>query len=241
MRLVRSCGKIARMNWGRLIAAVMVVVVGPSLGTADTFVRITQPEGKDGSGTGCSSGTLIGWTTDCSRGIFISCAHGYDKERPVEVEVEPGQIAEGRFLAIDRDLELSLIAASISRSTAMLRLADRSPRRCEAVRLIGYPGRKFASTETRIAGEYWSRDACTSRWTLYHAEPCCACPEGYHELLVTGAASVAGLSGGAVVRNMRLAGVVIGRIANARDAGLVVPGATVQQFLRKNIAQFYRR
>jgi hypothetical protein len=229
------------MNWGKLIATIMVVVVGRSLATADTFVKITQPEGKDGSGTGCSSGTLIGWTTDCSQGIFISCAHGYDQERPVEVEVEPGQTAEGRFLALDRDLELSLIAAPISRSTEMLRLADRSPRRCDAVRLVGYPGRKFVSTETRIVGEYWSRDACTSRWTLYYAEPCYACPEGYHELLVTGAASAAGLSGGAVVRNKRLAGVMIGRIANAKDAGLVVPGATVHTFVRRNITLFYRR
>ena len=111
----------------RLIAAIVITGLCRPPAGADTFVKITQPEGQDGSGTGCSSGTLVGWTTDCSRGIFISCAHGYDKDRPVEVEVEPGRTAEGRILAIDRDLELSLIAAPISRATEMLRLADRAP------------------------------------------------------------------------------------------------------------------
>jgi hypothetical protein len=226
---------------GRLIAAIVVIVIGRSPAVAGTFVKITQSGGKDGSGTGCTSGSLIGWTTDCSRGIFISCAHGYDKDRAVEVEIEGGQIAEGRILALDRDLELSLIAAPLSHSTEMLRLAEHSPRQREAVRMIGFPERKFTSAETRVVGTFWSRDACTPRWGLYQAEAGFVCPEGYQELLVTEAASAPGLSGGAVVRNRRLAGVVIGRIANAQNAGLVVPGATVKMFVRRNIALFYRR
>ncbi len=229
------------MILARSIAAIVIIGLCRSPVAADTFVKITQPAGKDGSGSGCSSGTLIGWTTDCSRGIFISCAHGYDKDRPVEVEVAAGQRAEGRILAIDRDLELSLIAAPITRATEMLRLADRSPRVCDPVRLIGFPDRKFASTETRVVGEFWSRDACTPRWKLYEADACCRCPQGYQELLVTGAASAPGLSGGAVVRNKKLAGVVIGRITNAQNAGLVVPGETVRLFVCRNITLFYRR
>ena len=136
---------------------------------------------------------------------------------------------------------MSLIAAPISRSTEMLRLADRSPRTCDPVRLIGFPEKKFASRETCVTGRFWSRDACTSRWTLFQAEPCCCCPAGYQELQVTSSASPPGLSGGAVVRNKRLAGVVIGRIKNAHDAGLVVPGDTVRLFVRRNTSLFYCR
>jgi hypothetical protein len=231
------------MILGRSTAVSLVVCLSCLPASADSYVKVAQPAGKDGSGTGCSSATLIGWTTDCSNGIFISCAHGYDPERPVEIQIDrdQDQPVEGRIIVIDRNLELSLIAAPISRSTEMLRLADRSPRTCDAVRLIGFPDRKFTNTETCITGRFWSRDACTSRWTLYQAEPCCGCPAGYQELHVTAAASAPGLSGGAVVRNRKLAGVVIGRIENAHDAGLVVPGETVRLFVRRNITLFYRR
>jgi hypothetical protein len=48
------------------------------------------------------------------------------------------------------------------------------------------------------------------------------------------------LSGGALLRDRKLAGVVIGRIFNGGDAGLVVPAETVRLFVRRNIALFYR-
>ena len=231
------------MNSGRTIFAILLVCSRASAADAGTYVRISQPAGMDGSGTSCSSGTLIGWTTDCARGIFLSCAHGYDTQRPVAIQLDSDHqtSVEGRFLAIDRDLELSLIAAPVSRSTEMLRLAERSPHACDRVRLIGYPDKNFRDQETCITGRFWSRDACTTRWTLYEADPCCLRPEGYHELLVTAAASAPGLSGGAVVRNRKLVGVVVGRITNANDVGLIVPGETVKRFVCQNIALFYCR
>jgi hypothetical protein len=231
------------MLWGRLIAAPLFIFIAlfshPVCG--DTFVKVAQRSGKDGSGTGCSSATLIGWTVDCSEGIFISCAHGYDRDRPVEIQIDEQQAAEGRVIAIAHDLELSLIAAPVSRSTEMLRISETSLRHCDRVRLVGFPDRQFTRMETCITGRFWSRDACTPRWKLYEAESWCRCPEGYQEMAVTGAASAPGLSGGAVVKNKKLAGVVVGRIANAGNAGLVVPADTVRLFVRRNISLFYCR
>jgi len=228
------------MPWGRLIAAPLFIALACCPASGDTFVKVAQTAGKNGTGTACSSATLIGWTTDCSRGIFISCAHGYDHERLVEVQIDDRETAEGQVIAIDRDLELSLIAAPLSRSTEMLRLSD-SLRSCDRVRLVGFPDRQFTRLETCVTGHYWSRGTCTPRWTLYHAESCCPCPQGYQELMVTGAPSAPGLSGGAVVKNRKLAGVVVGRILNSGNVGLVVPAETVRLFVRRNIALFYCR
>src|SRR5262245_55417706 len=228
------------MPWGRLIAApVFIALCYPACG--DTFVKVAQSAGQNGSGTGCSSATLIGWTVDCSQGIFISCAHGYDRDRPVEIQIDGRQAVEGRIIAIAPELELSLLAAPISRSTEMLRLSESSLRDCERVRLVGFPERQFTRIETCVTGRFWSRDACTPRWKLYEAESCWRCPEGYQEMVVTRAASAPGLSGGAVIKNRKLAGVVVGRIANAGNAGLVVPAETVRLFVRRNIALFYCR
>src|SRR5579859_3620562 len=97
---------------GRSIVASLIVCLSCLSAVADSFVKITQSAGKNGSGTGCSSATLIGWTVDCANGIFISCAHGYDAARSVQVLVdrETERMAEGRIIDIDRELELSLIA-----------------------------------------------------------------------------------------------------------------------------------
>jgi hypothetical protein len=67
----------------RSIVVAIWLWAGCSLAAADPYVKITQPRGEDGSGTSCSSGTLIGWTTDLRRGIFLSCGHGYDRKRKV--------------------------------------------------------------------------------------------------------------------------------------------------------------
>jgi S1-C subfamily serine protease len=224
----------------RKISAVLVVLLCRSATASDPYVKITQAAGKNGSGTGCSSGTLIGWTTDCSKGIFLSCAHGYDSDHAVEVEINRERTVEGRIIAINHSFDLSLIAAPIERSVDMVYLADRSPRERDEVGMIGFPAKKFSRSATRIAGRFWSRGACTREWKLYEAQRSRTCPEGYQELLVTKAATAQGLSGGAVLRNQRLAGVVIGRITNAGDAGLVVPAETVRLFVRRNIALFYR-
>jgi hypothetical protein len=229
------------MPWGRLIAAPLFIALFCNPACGDTFVKVAQTAGKNGTGTGCSSATLIGWTVDCSQGIFISCAHGYDRDRPVEIQIDERQTVEGRIIAIAPDLELSLLAAPVSRSTEMLRLSDTSLRDCDRVRLVGFPDRQFSRVETCVTGRFWSRDACTPRWKLYEAQSWCRCPEGYQEIAVTCAASAPGLSGGAVIKNRRLAGVIVGRIANAGNAGLVVPAETVRLFVRRNIALFYCR
>lgn len=211
-----------------------------SLAAADPYAKITQPAGADGLGTGCSSGTLIGWTADLSQGIFISCGHGYDAYRPVAVEVDGQAAVEGRIIAINREFDLSLVAASISRTQKIVPLADQAPRECDRVGLAGFPDKKFCCCETCVSGRFWSRCECTPNWTLYQAPARCSCPAGFHELLVTAAASAPGLSGGAMLHHRKLAGVVIGRITNAGDAGLVVPAETVRLFVRRNIALFYR-
>jgi hypothetical protein len=229
------------MPWGRLIAAPLLIAIFCCPAGGDTYVKVAQAAGKNGSGTACSSATLIGWTVDCSEGIFISCAHGYDRDRPVEIQIDERQKVAGRIIVIAPELELSLLAAPVSRSTEMLRLSESSLCNCDHVRLIGFPDRQFTRTDTCIAGRFWSRDACTPRWKLYEAESWCRCPEGYQELAVTGAASAPGLSGGAVVKNKKLAGVVVGRIANAGNVGLVVPAETVRLFVRRNIGLFYCR
>lgn len=226
---------------GRTITAAAAILLWYSSAGADPFVKITQPAGKDGTGTSCSSGTLIGWTPDCSNGIFISCAHGYDRDTPLEVEINRDQTIEGRIIAIDRDLDLSLLEAPIDRSMEMVYLASHSPRSCDEVNLIGFPDKAFNSSTTHITGRFWTRYACTPKWTLYKATPRCQCPVEYHELLVTEAPGPPGLSGGALLQNKKLAGVVIGRITNANDAGLVVPAETVRLFVQKNITLFYRR
>lgn len=225
----------------RTITAAAAILLWCSPAGADPYVKITQAAGQDGSGTSCSSGTLIGWTTDCSNGIFISCAHGYDRGTPVEMEINRDQTIEGRIIAIDRDVDLSLLAAPINRSMEMVFLAHQSPRACDVVDVAGFPEKRFNSKTTHITGRFWSRYTCTPKWTLYQAAPCCQCPVEYHELLVTEAPSLPGLSGGALVQNKKLAGVVIGRITNAKDAGLVVPAETVRLFVQKNITLFYRR
>jgi len=229
------------MPWGRLIAAPFLIAVLCCHARGDTYVKVAQTAGKNGSGTGCSSATLIGWTVDCSEGIFISCAHGYDRDRPVEIQIDEQLAVPGHILAIAPELELSLLAAPVSRSTEMLRLSESSLRDCDRVRLIGFPERQLTRMETCITGRFWSRDACTPSWKLYEAEPWCRRPQEYQELAVTGAASAPGLSGGAVVKNRKLAGVVVGRITNAGNVGLVVPAETVRLFVRRNIGLFYCR
>lgn len=203
-------------------------------------MKITQAAGKDGSGTGCSSGTLIGWTADCKKGIFLSCAHGFDAHDSVEIAFDDDRRTEGRIIAINRDFDLSLIEAPVDDSADMVALADKSPRERDEVRVIGFPDKEFSSNDTHIKGRFWSRYACTPRWTLYQARAASVPPEGYLVLLVTEAASVPGLSGGAVLHNEKLAGVVIGKVANAKDAGLVVPAETVRLFVKRNISLFYR-
>lgn len=228
------------MKLARSISAAAIVWLGTSLAIADPYVKITQRVAADGLGTGCSSGTLIGWTTDLSQGIFISCGHGYDPYRSVIVEIDQQEKVTGRIIAINRDFDLSLISAPVSRPREIVRLADRSPRECDAVGLVGFPDRKFRRCETCLTGRFWSQCACTSKWTLYQAATKCPRPEGFQELLVTAAASAPGLSGGALLQDRKLAGVVVGRITNAKDAGLVVPAETVRLFVRRNMALFYR-
>ncbi|MBI3864554.1 MAG: hypothetical protein HY290_21945 [Planctomycetia bacterium] len=223
------------------IAAAAAFWLWCSVAAAGPYVKITQPAGKDGAGTGCSSGTLIGWTVDLKDGIFISCGHGYDPLRAVEVEIDQHRTVAGRIIAINRDFDLSLVAAPIDRSNGIVRLADRAPRECGAVGLIGFPDKKFQHCETCISGRFWSKGACTTKWALFEASARCPRPAEYQELLVTAAASAPGLSGGAMLHDRKLAGVVIGRITNARDAGLVVPAETVRHFVRRNISLFYRR
>jgi hypothetical protein len=184
---------------------------------------------------------LIGWTADLSQGIFLSCGHGYDPYRDVAVEVDGKPAVSGRIIAINREFDLSLVAAPAERSQQIIRLADRRPQMCDSVVLVGFPERKFRRCETCVTGRFWSRCACTAKWTLYGAPARCACPAGYQELLVTAAASAPGLSGGALLHDRKLAGVLIGRITNGGDAGLVVPAETVRLFVRRNISLFYRR
>jgi hypothetical protein len=225
----------------RSIAGAAILWVCCSCAAAEPYVKITQPAGTDGSGTGCSSGTLIGWTADLSQGIFLSCGHGYDPYRDVAVEIDSRPAVAGRIVAINREFDLSLISAPTDRSQKIVRLADRNPPMCDNVVCVGFPEKKFCRCETCVTGRFWSRCACTPNWTLYHAPARCLCPAGYQELLVTAAASASGLSGGAVLHDRKLAGVVIGRITNGGDAGLVVPSETVRLFVRRNIALFYRR
>jgi len=226
---------------GRFIAAAVILWLGCSPAFADPYVLlVTQWRGKDGSGTGCCSATLVGWNTDCSKGIFLSCGHGYDPYRPVNVHVGEDKTVDGKIVAINREFDLSLIEVPIERSTAIVKLADESPRECDEVGMLGYPGKKFIRKSTRVSGRFWSRSACTSRWVLYDAAPDCECPEGFQQLLVTEASSAPGLSGGCVLKNQKLAGVVVGRVKNAQDAALVVPAETVRLFIRRNIALFYR-
>jgi hypothetical protein len=232
--------RIGRMVLARSIAGAAALWLGCSLAAAEPYVKIAQPAGADGSGTGCSSGTLIGWTTDLSQGIFISCAHGYDPYRDVAVAVDEQAAVIGRIIAINREFDLSLVAAPVGREQVIVRLADQTPRNCDAVGLVGFPDQKFCRCETCVTGRFWSRCACTKDWTLYQAPARCPRPAGYQELLVTAAASAPGLSGGALLRDRKLAGVVIGRIYNGGDAGLVVPAETVRLFVRRNIALFYR-
>lgn len=226
---------------GRFIAAAAILWCGGAPAFADPHVLlITQWAGKDGSGTGCCSATLIGWNTDLTRGIFLSCGHGYDPYRPVNVHVAENQTVPGKIVAINRDFDLSLIEVPIERSHPIVKLADESPRECDEVGLLGYPSRKFIRKSTRVCGRFWSQCACTSRWSLYNAAPDCDCPAGFQQLLVTEASSAPGLSGGCVLRNQKLAGVVVGRVKNARDAALIVPAETVRLFVGRNIALFYR-
>ncbi len=226
---------------GRTTAAAFALLVSCSWASADPYVKITQAAGKDGAGTDCSSATLIGWTTDCKKGIFLSCAHGFDSYNPVEIQFEHDRQSEGRIIAINRRFDLSLIEAPVESSTTMVALADKSPHERDAVQLIGFPDKQFSNSVTRIKGRFWSRNACTPQWTLYQAKAACVPPDDYQELLVTEAASVPGLSGGALLQNKKLAGVVIGKVSNAKNAGLVVPAETVRLFVRRNISLFYRK
>lgn len=240
LHLFRSPVRIGGMILARSIVGAAILCLCCSLAAAEPYVKITQPVGADGSGTGCSSGTLIGWTADLSEGIFISCGHGYDPYRPVAVEVVQQPAVAGRIIAINRKFDLSLVAAPVERSQQIVRLADLASRECDCVALVGFPEKKFCRCETCVTGRFWSRCACTPKWTLYQAPVRCPRPAGYQELLVTGAAAAPGLSGGAMLQDRKLAGVVIGRISNGGDAGLVVPTDTVRLFVRRNIALFYR-
>jgi hypothetical protein len=226
----------------RFIAAAAVLWVGCCPARADEpyVLLITQWRGKDGSGTGSCSATLVGWTTDCSKGIFLSCGHGYDPYRPVNVHVGEGKTVDGKIIAINREFDLSLIEVPVEGSHSIVKLAENSPRECDEVGLMGFPGKKFVRKSTRVSGRFWSRCACTNSWSLYDAAPNTECPPGHQKLLVTEAASAPGLSGGCMLSNQKLAGVVVGRVRNAQDAALVVPAETVRLFIHRNIALFYR-
>jgi hypothetical protein len=223
----------------RTIAGVLIWGIAASLAGAEPFVKITQPAGADGSGTSASSGTLVGWTRDVSRGIFLSCAHGYDAERQVNVEIDGRPGITGEVIAINREFDLSLVAAPCDRGQTIVKVARRPATHHRRVTLHGFPRGEFQQVETKITHRIWSQNACSAKWKLFTPATGCICPAGYQELWIATAAAPPGLSGGAVLLDDHLAGVVVGRISNADDAGLIVPAETVSLFIRRNIALFH--
>ena len=237
---IANRGKIRNMIPARSIAGAVVFCWGASLAVAGPYVKISQSRGADGSGTSCSSGTLIGWTTDLKEGIFVSCAHGYHSQRELQVEVDKSEGQSGRIIAINRDYDLSLVAAPCNRAEPIIKLAMRDPSKIDAVSLAGFPAGEFQCTQATVRHRIWSRNMGTKHWKLYTPTARSAVPAGYQELWITDQPAPQGLSGGAMIYDGRLAGVIVGRVTNSADAGLVVPAETVSRFVGRNISLFYQ-
>jgi hypothetical protein len=214
---------------GYLIGLVAVVVlVGLALfaQAGESIATDRQPEGRSTvrikqqvcfpttCQVGYWSGTLIGGLPD-QRFCLLTCAHGYNPRDVVLIEAKPGEWTEGRFIGIDKEIDLGLVAFAYDGRLNCEALAESPPALGDALRTRGYPrGNQFRDQPTRLLTDH------SGIWELE-------------------APFIQGESGGAVVGPNGLVGVIVGTdlpLPFKRDRnGFAVGWHTVSHFVETTL------
>jgi hypothetical protein len=164
----------------------MALVAHGAESTQGATVRIRQQSCSTVRCTiGSWSGTLIGGLRD-QRFAVLTCAHGYDDKATVSVEMRPGTWIEGDVLALDARADLGLLAVAYPDRLPCLELSDVSAAPGTGVTVRGFPrGERYRERSTQVL-----RDLGT--------------------VSVVDSTFIPGESGGSVVANGRLVGVIVG-------------------------------
>lgn len=206
-----GCNLVGRAIITSLLIAALVMLLLVELTQAAPAVRIRQGAGQK---MGCWSGTVIGRLPD-KRLAVLTCSHGYNAAEAVSVEVEPDTWAAGTIVVLDKKKDLGLIGAKYDLKSKCFDLATEAPKARDILTTMGYPhGESLRALNTRCAGEWWG-------WTLMHAE------------------IIPGESGGTVLRDGKVCGVILGNklptFCDWSTKGRAVTWSDTTEFLAKHM------
>lgn len=155
------------------------------------------------------SGTVIGHVPD-GRYAVLTCAHGYERQQPAEVEMQSQRWIVGEIIALDRGSDVGLIAVRHDTDIPTHPVASAAPVSNATVTVAGYPfGQSImASRNTRILDSRGSRVRTDAPFSM-------------------------GESGGPLLVNGEVVGVIVG--TNFVD-GFAVPWHLVNQVASQYVA-----
>ena len=193
----------------------------------DEQLATVKIDARMGNGHTCGSGVLI--HQNGSTLHVLSCAHGLDGKRyPVcSVRLPTGEHLQGRIVAIDEQLDLSLIQTSINKSVPTLQIGPQ-PTPGTFVESFGYPessmraGFKRNHLQIRKTGRVLPtvmERGLYSHWSLR--------PEQ-------------GDSGGPVVHNGRVVG-LLNLSHNTTGVGAGPNSHAIQKFFNEKCLRLFRR
>lgn len=142
-----------------LLAAAMLIFIG-SVGRADPVVKINQTQYTPiCTPWGCQleartyawSGTIVDRLPD-KRLLILTCGHQFEQDKPVVVHIDQKRKCDGRFLGLDKQFDVGLIAATYPGEVNFYKVSSASPP-AVGTRLIamGYPGMENGREQIRYA------------------------------------------------------------------------------------------
>lgn len=215
------------------IFAVAVAILSATPAKAQTTVEpsaTVRVEAWDCNARGCGivkgSGTLIGKSAPTELAV-LTCAHIVPEtilpDKPMRVEIVPGDWREARVVRCDRQVDLGLLAVPFDREVEIIRVAKSLPTATDMLVSRGFPrGGAMRSARCKLLGH----NADRTLWT---------CENAFHE----------GESGGSVIGPIGVVGVIVmtdsvcfgwNKSANAPllvapERGYAVTLPTVQKFV----------
>src|SRR3990167_2796837 len=196
-----------------LTLAVAVLLTACSTADAAPFVRMTQ---TICTGNQCrsvvGSGVVIGVKRDgATKAYVLTCAHKIDQNQPIAVEVDPGKLVQGSFVAVDSRLDLALVKLDMPGQTVQcLRIADTSPAKGMDLTSHGFNQRGLCNRRLRCNG-YPARE---TMWVVERFDQ--------------------GESGGGILHGDRVCGIVLGNEALHPFRGVVASLQSIRDFLTTN-------
>lgn len=217
-----TSGPRRRMLW---VLGVLITAGGcMSPAMAAPYVRIQQTH-SECLGSSCRqmttswSGVIIGdrspaggKSSAAAEGSFkpcgvLTCAHGYRSDVRTRVEMDEGIWLDADVVALDPHRDLGLLVVNSERHWPSLELVTVGPSRGEPVITVAYPGgQPIRDRRSEVLG-YWGE---RRQWLVLA-----------HQFL-------SGESGGAVVSQRRLTGIIVG---NRTADGLAVAASEIEAFL----------